>query len=283
MPITPLEFLGLALLGLVAGTLGGLLGVGGSLLVIPALLLLFAFAGQPIDLHLAFAAAMVMNAFLGAMSAYRHWRVGTMQPEVIRWLVPAAVAGVVVGVLWSNAFEDDWSKSLLKRCFGVFALYVAGYNFRQFLKGYRQYGEEPAEVAFDPAPDVEAVPSPLSTTLVGLPAGLLGGLLGIGGGGIAVPFQQLILHLPIKNAIGNSALVVFTSSLVGALLKLGTAKLPPDYGLAAPLWLATGLVPTAMLGAWWGSHLTHVLPPHWVVAPFVVVMLLMGGRMVIVG
>lgn len=284
MPITPLELLGLALLGIVAGTLGGLLGVGGSLLVVPALVLLFPFDGQPTDIHLAMSAAMLMNTCLGAMSAYRHRQNGTLQPEVIRWLVPAGMVGVILGVCWSNQFNDEWSKSLLKRIFGVFCLYVAAYNLRQFWRGFRASREATAELSSELSPqDVEFETAPLPTILVGFPAGLLGGLLGIGGGGIAVPFQQLILHVPLKNAIGNSALVVFTTSLIGASLKLATATLPPTHGMAAPFWLAAGLVPTSILGAYWGSYLTHVLPTHWVVAPFVVLMLLMGGQLLIVG
>src|SRR5262245_44648999 len=285
MPITPLEYLGLAVLGFIAGTLGGLLGVGGSLLVVPSLLLLFPFDGQPTDVHLAFSAAMVMNACVGAMSAYRHWRAGTMQPVVTRWLVPAAIAGVIVGVLWSNRFETEASKNLLRRLFGLFCLYVAGYNSRQFLRSYRQVHEEPIEPAAGSA--MNDLPAPPPLMLICYLAGLFGGLLGIGGGGVAVPFQQLFLRLPLKNAIGNSALVVFTSSLIGAVLKLITASeaglLPAGHGLAGPLWMAAGLVPTSMLGAYWGAFLTHVLPTHWVLAPFVVLMLLMGGRMVLGG
>ena len=282
MPITPLDFLALSLLGLIAGTLGGLLGVGGALLVVPALVLFVPFDGRPTDIQLAIAAAMIMNTCVGAMSAYRHWRAGAIQPVATRWLVPAAMVGVVLGVKWGNTFVEPSAKLILQRLFGIFALYVAAYNFRKFLQWSKQHRQGMDTIAIPRLED----PPPLMATLlvlVGFPAGLLGGLLGIGGGGVTVPFQQLFLRMPLKYAIGNSSLVVFTTSLVGATMKLATANewLAPGYGLADPWWLAAGLAPASVLGAYWGSHLTRVLPAHWVIAPFVVLMLGMGTRLLV--
>jgi len=271
------EWLFLASLGLAAGTLGGLLGVGGSLLVIPVLLEFFPFQGARTDIHLAIAAAMVMNTSVGAMSAYRHRQAGTMQLEVIRWLVPAALAGVAVGVLWGNTFEDEDAKRLLRRIFGLFALYVAAYNMRQFIRGLRGVPIRPTSGALEILDAEPPPPAAGPVVLVGFPAGLLGGLLGIGGGGVAVPLQQLLLGLRLKNAIGNSSLVVFTTSLVGAVLKFATL----EASRASALLLAAGLVPASMLGAYWGAQLTRRLPAHWVVAPFVVLMLAMGCKLVL--
>src|SRR2546421_36480 len=130
------EFVWLALIGLVAGASGGLLGIGGSTVMIPGLVLVF--GATPGDRqHLYQAAAMIVNFFVVAPAVLRHHQ----------------ARAKIVG-------------------------------------------------------------------LVGLPAGLAGGLLGVGGGLVAVPAQQVFLRVPLANAIANSASTILWSSVIGAALKL---------------------------------------------------------------
>ena len=77
-------------LGLVAGTFGGMLGVGGSVIMIPGLTL----ALGP-DQHLYQAAAMVANVAVAWPAAARHRRAGAMVGPVMRWMLPAAVVAVL--------------------------------------------------------------------------------------------------------------------------------------------------------------------------------------------
>jgi len=74
MPTSPLDYSVLALIGLAAGALGGLLGIGGSIIMIPALAI---FLGD--DQHLYQAAAMVVNIAVALPAAIRHKRAGALR------------------------------------------------------------------------------------------------------------------------------------------------------------------------------------------------------------
>ena len=108
--------------------------------------------------------------------------------------------------------------------------------------------------------------------VVGAPMGLLAGLLGIGGGSLAVPAQQIILRMPLRNAIATSAATIATISWLGAILK--NAQLGDNGTVARSLVLAGWLAPTAMIGGYIGGHLTHRVPRRLIRGIFAAVMIL---------
>ena len=95
--------------------------------------------------------------------------------------------------------------------------------------------------------------------IVGFPMGLTAGLLGIGGGAVCVPTQQVLLRIPLRRAIANSSATILCVASLGATYKNLTL---PEHGIAVTtsLWLALTLVPTAILGGYCGGKLTHVIP-----------------------
>ena len=98
-PFQPDTLAFIVLIGMVAGTLGGLLGVGGSVVMIPALALLF---GTGKNQHLYQAAAMTANIAVALPAAARHRKAGALRPQVLRWMLPIALISIVLGVLASN-------------------------------------------------------------------------------------------------------------------------------------------------------------------------------------
>ena len=106
------------------------------------------------------------------------------------------------------------------------------------------------------------------------------GLLGIGGGAIAVPLAQMIMRLPIRNAIAASASVMAITAGIGAVLKLATLS---QHG---ELWtngiiLALILAPTSILGGHIGAGLTHTLPTRVVRGVFALIMIAAAARLVL--
>ena len=278
MPL-PLVLCLVSLLGLVAGTLGGLLGVGGSVIMIPGLVWLLGAAGgaAPGEQHAFQAAAMVANVAVAVPAMLRHRRAGTIDPAAVRGMLPAAAVGIVLGVALSNlpTFRGAEGGRLLARGLAVLLAWVVLVNIHKLWLAWR-----PTK------PVTEAEGEPLrgaaaATRFAGV-GGLMGvvaGLLGIGGGALAVPAQQQLLRRPLRQAISNSATAMCVSAPLGAAYKNLTlgSHLPPDTalvgGAAAGLVLGLMLAPTAWAGGRLGARLTHTLPINLIRVGFVLLMI----------
>lgn len=252
--------------GLFAGVLGGLLGVGGSIIMIPGMQIILG----P-NQHLYQASAMMVNVAVAVPSARRHYRSGVVLGPIVRWLIPAAIVGVVVGVFVSNieAFAGRYSVRLGK-IFAIFLAYVVVYNVWRVAQHKKVM----------PAMDNEAarrVP-PALTALVGAGMGFVAGLLGIGGGALAVPAQQIFLRLPLKNAIGNSALTMVFSAIIGAIYKNATLG-SHHYQFSQSVLIAAMLIPSAFIGGGIGARLTHALPRLPVRIAFMLLMVAAAWKM----
>lgn len=271
------EAMWIASAGLAAGLLGGLLGVGGSVILIPALT---ALLGP--EQHLYQAAAMAANVAVALPAAHRHHAAGVARRDVLRWMLPAAGVAVLAGVAASNVFEGDTAERWLKRLFAIMLVYVIAVNVRKLVTSEeREAGSEAdtcegEERAKDATPHA-SVPASRSS-LLGVIMGFVAGLLGIGGGAIAVPLQQVALRLPLRSCIANSSIIIVFSAAIGATFKIATLG---RHGLVFTdaLLLAALLAPTALLGGRLGASLTHRLPLKWVRIAFIGLMIAAAWEM----
>lgn len=242
-----MEIVALVTIGLFAGLLGGLLGIGGSVLIIPGLILVF---GQ--DQHLYQGAAMMVNFCVAAPAAYAHYRARGVLPSVVNVMVAAGLVSVLAGV-WLSArswFRGE-NEVYLARIFGAFLVYVVVYNIWR-LRSTGRLTELDHEKA-------QRIPQWRIASAVGMPMGLLAGLLGIGGGSLAVPLQQVFLKMPLRQAIGNSSATIVALSFTGAIYKnYSNARMGIPFSEA--LNLAIVLIPSAILGGYVGAKLTHRIP-----------------------
>jgi uncharacterized protein len=240
-------------IGLLAGLLGGLLGIGGSIIIIPGMVFYLSattsgYSGK--DQHLLQAAAMICNFAVAAPSVWVHSRAGALMRPVVVRLLPSALIGIVLGVMASNTilFARQNGRYLAMGLAG-FLVYVVIYNSIHFLTAATKEEQIPDETA----------PRGCKVIAVGLPMGFMAGLLGIGGGVLCVPAQQLFLRIPLRQAIANSAATIACIALVGALYKNVTLA-QHHVSMADSLRLAAMLIPTAMAGSFIGGKLTHCLP-----------------------
>jgi len=263
------------LIGMIAGTLGGLLGVGGSVIIIPGLAILF---GTGKNQHLYQAAAMTANIAVAIPAALRHRKAGAMIPQVLRWMLPTSVICIVLGVIASNLpiFENDEGGIWLGRILAIFLVYVIYVNIRKLMRSDAQRQADRER---------EPLITPLRCGGVGAIMGSAAGLLGIGGGALAVPLQQTLVKLTLRKAIANSSCVMVFSAFIGAGLKLATlSQHYKPVGDEWPAWqtalmLATVLAPTAIVGAGLGAKLTHTLPLGVVRTAFVIMMIAAAWKM----
>ena len=236
------EIMSLALLGMVAGILGGLLGLGGSVVMIPGLALLLS-RHPSADQHLFQASAMIVNVIVSLPAAVRHHRAGHVPMDLVRWLLPATTAAMILGVLASNALSGE----ALRRCFAAFLVFVAASTIWSIFVNREDHAPQHARV------------TPARGIGIGLATGTLGGLLGIGGGLLAVPMIQRLCKLPIRQAISASSSVMVVSSALGAAFKVGTIE-SHAHSWKGPFLLAACMAPTALVGGHIGAGLTHKAP-----------------------
>ncbi len=269
--MAPTDYLWLALLGLLAGASGGLLGIGGSIVMIPGMVMLFGADRQ----HLYQAAAMIVNFFVVAPAVIRHLQAKATLRPVTRLTIPSATLGSVAGVLISElAVFRGSGQGYLQVCLALFLGYAVLHNLVRL-------------TAKNHLPDMsEDEASRLSKAaiigLVGLPAGLLGGLLGVGGGLIAVPAQQIGLRIPLRRAIANSASTILWSSVIGAVVK-NAMLAHHGFNVRQSCLLALCLGPPAILASYLTALRVHQWPVAIIRAAFVCLLLYCGGRLLLAG
>lgn len=247
--------------GLAAGALGGLLGIGGSVVMIPALAIIFG-AHDPQSQHLYQAAAMAVNVAVSAPAAAEHLRRGALHKKLFAWVLASALVAIVLGVLAS----DQMNGVTLRRVFALFLVYVASVTLAKLIRGAPETPEGHERV------------TPLRGSTVGGVMGFAAGLLGIGGGVLTVPLAQTLCRLPLKACIAVSSATMCITATVGAVMKLSTLH-SHGYRATDALGIALLLAPTAVLGGYLGARLTHKLPLPAIRTVFAVLLLLAAWKM----
>jgi len=250
-------------IGLLAGVLGGMLGVGGSVIMIPGLTIVLGY-----DQHLYQAAAMLANVAVSVPAALRHRKAGAMVPKALRWILPAGMVFVLGGVAVSNigAFRGDEGGKWLGRILAIFLIYVIYVNITRLRAGQSEPPTQAAHITRG------------RCSLVGMVMGGTAGLLGIGGGAVAVPLQQVLLRLPLRSCIANSATIICITATIGATYKIGSLG---EHGIDWVDGVKMGLLlaPTAWIGGRIGATLTHRLPLRQVRIAFIILIMVAALKM----
>lgn len=191
--------------GVIAGLLAGLLGVGGGIVIVPVLFILFSFVGVPpeIIMHMAVATSLLTIIPISLSSARSHHRRGAVDFAVLKSWGPFILVGAAIGGGLSGYLDARY----LQLLFGVVALYVA-------ITMIRPKKQPPKPTLSDPviAPLGRGATGGLISTIIGLASALMG----IGGGTIAVPILQA-LSLPMHRAVGTAAAFGIIIAVPGAL------------------------------------------------------------------
>jgi uncharacterized membrane protein YfcA len=258
-------YLILAAIGVAMGGFGGLLGIGGSVVMIPALVLAF---GE--NQHLYQAAAMICNFFVASAATVAHRKEQIFVGSAIRVMIPAAAAGVIGGVMLSNApFFSHGKSYVLAHIFGLFLIYVIFHNAARLYRDFRPSLQQDRS---------EMKNSALFSIIIGLVTGTAAGLLGLGGGTVCVPLQQVLLRMPLKKAIANSAATIILIAAVGAILKNATLS-QHDIMVTESFKIAAVVIPSAIIAGFAGAHLMHALSKKYVRMAFIVLLALASYKM----
>jgi len=201
--------------GAYAGFMAGLLGVGGGVIIVPALMFAFTvqgFAdGDVVRMALGTSMASIVFTSLSSMRAHNARR-------AVDWTVVRRIApGIVVGTFTGAQLAAHLPALALKVLFVVFLAYIG----MQMALDYRP-------------PPLRALPGAAGMTVAGLLIGALSSLVGIGGGVMTVPFLAAC-NVAVHRAIGTSSAVGFPIAVAGTA------------GFIVAGWNAPGL-PTASIG-----------------------------------
>ena len=256
----------IAVAGLGAGVLAGLLGVGGGIVLVPVLDFVFERFGvaQDVRMHLAVGTSLATIVPTAVSSALAHHRRGALDaPIARRWSLPVA-AGAIIGALLASAVAGG----VLAAVFAAVALTMAA---RMMLET-------------DQAAAIERVPQ--GPTWLALPGGigLVSALMGIGGGTLTVPALSAF-GVPVHRAVATSAWlglwIALPAALGYALLGQGAAGLPAGSVGYVNLIAVAALLPTTVLAAPLGARLAHALSRRWLRWAFGAFLLLTGVRMLL--
>lgn len=225
-------------LGVIAGFLAGLLGVGGGMMLVPFMTFILSHRGVEAGMavKMAIATSMATILFTSLSSVRAHHGLGAVRWDLLRGLVPGILLGGVAGGAGIFSLVKGQGLALF------FALFI-GYTAVQMMRDRK------------PKPSRQ-MPGVLGQSAVGGGIGLLSGMVGAGGAFLSVPFMTWC-NVPIRQAVGTSAALGFpialanTAGYVVAGWALAPA-LPGAFGylyLPALLLIASASVTMAPLGA----------------------------------
>jgi uncharacterized membrane protein YfcA len=263
---TPLEWVLLVLVGSVTGILAGLLGIGGGLLMVPAL----TFLGVPL---IQATATSLIGVFLSAVSgSLRNLGAGELN-----WRVSLTLAafGIVTaqGGAWLGDRLPDPALALGFAILLLVTVYLM--DLRQRLKRQTEK-RELVDPELASAEEVPAEKAPLASIAgIGLLAGGLSGLFGVGGGVVMVPLQMLFLGESIKAAVRTS---------LGAIVAIAVSGLAQHTWNGNVLWipgLCLGL--GGIIGAQAGTRLLPRLPDRTVNFLFKFLLFALAAYMIVRG
>lgn len=233
------------LLGAFGGFAAGLLGIGGGMILVPFMIMLFPLVNmpEPYMVHTAIATSMGTILFTSVSSMRAHHKRGAIRWDIVAVLVP----GIIIGGLLSGgavfAYLDPAWLSL------VFACFVAYSGARMM------WGRPPVSG--------RGMPGKAVTVAVGVAIGFVSGLVGAGGGFLSVPFM-VRSNVSIHNAVATSAALGFFIALANTIgyVTSGQAEKTGVAWMLGYIHVPTllGIVVVSMLTAPLGARYAHALP-----------------------
>jgi uncharacterized membrane protein YfcA len=251
--------------GCAAGFTGGLLGIGGGLVVVPALAMLFAaqHIAEPLVMPLAIGTSLASIVFTSLSSIHAHHKRG-----VVDWLLVRRTAlGLLLGAALGAALSAYCSSATLKICFLVFAAVAA----TQMLSGWQPRA-------------ARNLPGTVILFAVGAAIAGVSSLAGIGGTILSVPLMTWC-SVPLRNAVGTAGAlnlpIALGSVVVFVVNGLDIENLPPmSFGfvhLPALAAIAAG----SALAVPSGAALSHRLPVAVLKKVFAIMMYIVAGEMLV--
>lgn len=254
----------MAITGLLSGTLAGLLGVGGGIVIVPVLFNVFPLLGIPeaVQMKLAVGTSLATIIPTSIVSARKHHAKGAIDTGLLKAIWPSMILGVVLGTVLAIWLHGE----ALSAVFATIALLVA------LNMGFTGVDFKLRDI------------TPRGPGLWGIGGfiGTVSAMMGIGGGTVGVPILSMF-GTPIRSAVATSSVFGLIISIPATLGFLyggwGAHDLPPfSVGYVNLIGFAL-IVPSSILATPWGVHLAHTIPPLALKRAFAVFLAITAIRM----
>jgi uncharacterized membrane protein YfcA len=246
----------LTTLGVFAGFLGGLLGIGGGIIVVPILVLVF-----NLDTRLAVGTSLVMISFTALSATIAYYRQRRIDWKVGIVSAVATVPGASIGAYATKFF----SSNSLAIIFGATILFIAAVMLRRSFheradpqkkhilasKSVSTRGIWSRRLVDRIGEVFEYDASIYSGLLLLVLGGLASGFLGIGGGLVVVPILTAVVGLPMHVAIATSMLTMIFTSISGVSTHIMLGNVNVEYAIP----LVIGILGGTQIGAWTAKRL----------------------------
>lgn len=271
-----MEFLLLAIAGLLSGIVGALIGLGGGVILVPALLFMGTSLAFFPDLtpQKIVGLSVIMMIFTGLSSTLSYMKVKTVDYRSGFLFFIGSAPGTIIGA-FVNKGLDLPSFNLY---FGILLVFLALLLLiRNRLKAVHWFVENGRKFTFKDSMNKEYVYGyPVwFALLLTFGIGFASGLFGIGGGSIMVPAMILLFLFPPHVAVGTSMFMVFLSAIVNSVTHISLGNVPWIYTLA--------VVPAAYIGAKIGASLNKKLQSETLVVILRIALLVLGLRSIYEG
>lgn len=266
------------IIGTIAGTIGGLVGLGGSFVALP---MLTSKRLMAMSQHHAHGTSMATAFFTSAGGCYAYaqakegdtitweWNnppesVGNVHLPAALYLATTASGAAIVGARISKALPAK----ALKISLGVFMLcMVPAAQLKHAIKGKTEQSTS-TETTKNPFSPFSAFN--IRCSVIGMASGLLAGIFGVGGGAITVPALALFTNLDFKMILGTSLAMMLPVTTTGALTHYLQGTMLPHIGL--PLGLGS------LTGSYVGGRMSGFLHEDHLRYGFSALMLVLGSR-----
>jgi uncharacterized membrane protein YfcA len=259
------EFAAYLGIGAVVGFFAGLLGIGGGIIIVSALAIMFAAHGFPAQyvMHLAIGTSLAA-IILGSLASFRaHSRHGAVDWALVRTMIPGLLAGVFIGAVAARFLPG----AFLKYWFLGFTLFMTA----QMVLGLRPKASR-------------ELPGRAGLTAMALFIGVCSSLFGGGAAAVGVPFLTWC-NVTTHRAIGTVAAMGFPLAIAGAIGYViagwGLERLPPGSVGFVYVPAFVGISITSMMVAPFGAKLAHRLKGPTLRRIFAVFLLAMAAKLAV--
>lgn len=226
-------------LGFIAGLLGAVTGLGGGIIIIPCLALLF-----HIGIHKAIGISLIAIAVNTSFSSISYAKKGLTDFTLGLFLEQSAVLGAISGALLSGYLNARWLEFIFSMVL-LFAAFQMAFSLNIPLE----------EIKIRSLAPLYKIENTFLGQILSFFAGLFSGMLGIGGGIFKIPVMCLIMKVPVKVAVATSSFMIFITSVSSGWI----FYLRKDLYLELAVLISLGV----MFGSLTGSRIGLTIKSKW--------------------